>query len=97
MVENEPLLEQHQGDGNFSIASAKFTIEMKSLDEHNRGAKHGKNMSCEDLKLVKKCLAIDLNKVINWDKSGQAMQIHGSGIPYHFKGFNETYWKDIAS
>ena len=70
---------------------------MKSLDEHNRGAKHGKNMSCEDLKLVKKCLAIDLNKVINWDKSGQAMQIHGSGIPYHFKGFNETYWKDIAS
>ena len=94
MVQNEPLLKEYIGNDDEQF---KFSIEMKSLDEHNRGEKNGKNMSSLDLRLVKKCMAMDLSKVINWDKSGQAMQIFGSSIPYHFEGFNETYWKDIAS
>lgn len=45
-------------------------------------------MSKDDLRIVHQAMKEDLSKVIDWDKSAEAMHIYPTPTPYHHRGFD---------
>ena len=42
-------------------------------------------------------MAMDLSEVKIWNQTAMEEHIHPGPTPYHFKAFNDKYWKEIAT
>ena len=40
---------------------------------------------------------MDLSDVKIWEQTAMEMHIHPGPTPYHFKAFNDKYWKEVAA